>query len=187
MGVGVRHAVGGILSLLTLIEEHREALEYDLIQLGLRLRHCPSPGLNWRDLWVICRRLGRDSELYRSMNPDDDPSWSVSEYLLAAVADALNMRLWQAGGGKGTKPKPVPRPTDEKPKQYGTAEPVEDIIAWIQTEMADMTPAPSPEERARAVRDDAIREALDAGATRRECAERFSVSVSTIGRVARAA
>ena len=94
---------------------------------------------------MVCRQLGRDSQLYASLNPDDDPSWSVGEYLLAAVADSLNLRLWQAGGGKGSKPKPIPRPADEKPKQYGTAEPVEDIIAWIQTEMADMTPADEAE------------------------------------------
>lgn len=113
--------------------------------MGLRLRDAGTPGFNLRDLWVVCRCLGRDSQLYASLNPDDDPSWSISEYLLAAVADSLNLRLWQAAGGKGSRPKPIPRPTDEKPKQYGTAEPVEDIIAWIQTEMADMTPVDEAE------------------------------------------
>lgn len=136
-------------------------------------------------MYVVCRHLGRDSELYKSMNPEDDPAWSVSEYLLAAVADSLNLRLWQAGGGKGTRPKPIPRPTDEKPKQYGTAEPVENIIDWIQSEMADMTPAPSREVTGRAERDEGIRAALAEGVSRRDCAARFGVSVSTIGRVAR--
>ena len=158
-----------------------------MIRLGLRLRDCPSPGFNWRDLYVICRRLGRDSELYKALNPDDETSWSVNEYLLASVADALNLRLWQASGGKGVRPKPIPRPTGEKPKQYGTAEPVEDILEWIQTEMAGMHPAEPAIGDPRVERDEAVLEALSAGATRKECAARFGVSVSTIGRIARAA
>ena len=132
---------------------------------------------------MVCRHLGRDSQLYQALNPNDDTSWSISEYLLASVADALNLRLWQAGGGKGSKPKPVPRPTDEKPKQYGTAEPVEDIIAWIQTEMADMEQSPStPEGAARA---ESIKAALAEGTPRRDIAAAHAVSVSTVGRIAR--
>lgn len=187
MGRGVGQHHGGIQSLLSLIEAQREPLEFDLIRLGLRLRHCPSPEFNWRDLWVICRRLGRDSELYKALNPGDETSWSVNEYLLASVADSLNLRLWQAGGGKGTRPKPIPRPTDEKPKQYGTAEPVENILDWIQTEMAEMRPADEARPVPARTRDDEIRAALNTGASRKECATRFGVSVSTIGRVARVA
>src|SRR5699024_12634193 len=90
---------GGILSLLSLVDEHSEALEFDLIRLGLRLRDCPSPEFNWRDLWVVCRRLGRDSELYKSTNPDDETSWTVTAYLLAMVADNTSSRLDQGPGG----------------------------------------------------------------------------------------
>ena len=101
-----------------------------MIKLGLRLRDAGSLEFNWRDLWVICRRLGRDSELYKSMNPDDDTSWSVTDYLLAMVADNTSFRLYQAAGGKGKKPKPVPRPGDVK--QYGgDALPVTDMQEWL--------------------------------------------------------
>ena len=126
----VEHGPREFLSLVQLAREHSEALEFDLIKLGLRLRDAGSLEFNWRDLWVICRRLGRDSELYKSMNPDDDTSWSVTDYLLAMVADNTAFRLYQAAGGKGKKPKPVPRPGDVK--RYGDdALPVADMQEWL--------------------------------------------------------
>ena len=127
---GVGYGPGGVLSLLALIDEHGEALEFDLIALGLRLRDCPSPEFNWRDLFVVCRYLGRDSMLYASMNPDDDTSWSVTDYLLAMVADNTSFRLYQAAGGKGKKPKPVPRPGDVK-RYGGDALPVTEMAEWL--------------------------------------------------------
>lgn len=130
MGREVGYEAGGILSLVHLIDEHGEALEFDLIALGLRLRDCPSPEFNWRDLFVVCRYLGRDSRLYGVMNPDDDTSWGVAEYLLATVVDNGNARLWQEGGGKGKKPKPVARPGDVK--RYGKdALPVAEMAEWL--------------------------------------------------------
>lgn len=133
----VEHGPGGTLSLAALIEEHGEAFEYDLIRLGVRLRDAPSPGLNWRDLWVIARRSGRDSELYRDMNPGDDVSWSVDTYLLAQLVDNTSFRLYQAAGGKGTKPKPLPRPNSEDRKvvKYDTL-PIDDMRDWLGADWA---------------------------------------------------
>ena len=131
----VEHGPRKFLSLVQLSREHSEALEFDLIRLGLRLRDAGSLEFNWRDLWVICRRLGRDSELYKSMNPDDDTSWSVTDYLLAMVADNTSFRLYQAAGGKGKKPKPVPRPGDVK-RYGGDALPVADMTAWLGADWA---------------------------------------------------
>ena len=183
MGGGVRHERGGILAVLTLIDEHREPIEFDLISLGLRLRDCPSPGFNWRDLWVICRRLGRSSELYKAMNPDDDTSWSVTDYLLALVADNTAFRLWQAAGGKGRKPKPIPRPGDTK-KYGGDSLPVDQMADWLGEGWT------TPSETIvtgldLAERDTAIRSTLSRGESRAAVAESFGVSVSTVGRVAR--
>lgn len=183
MGGRVRHQRGGILSLLTLIGEHSEALEFDLIGLGLRLRHCPSPEFNWRDLWVLCRRLGRGSELYKSLNPEDDTSWGVTDYLLAVIADNTAFRLYQAAGGKGKKPKPVPRPGDSK-KYRGDALQVDDMAEWLG---ADWT---APAETvvtgmSRMERDEAIRSAVARGESRTSVADEFDVSVSTVGRVVR--
>ena len=184
MGGGVRHERGGILSLLTIIGDHGEALEFDLIRLGLRLRDCPSPGFNWRDLWVICRRLGRDSELYKAMNPEDDTAWSVTDYLLAMIADNTAFRLWQAANGKGKKPRPVPRPGDVK-RYAGDALPVADMADWLGEgwgEPSDTVVSGFGRDE----RDEAIRAALARGESRASVADAFGVSTSTVGRAARA-
>lgn len=36
--------------------------------------------------------------------------WTTTDYLLAATVDTLASANWQRGGGKGAKPKPIPRP-----------------------------------------------------------------------------
>ena len=86
---------------------------------------------------VICRRLGRDSELYRDMNPGDDTSWSVDTYLLAQLVDNSSFRLYQAAGGKGTKPKPLPRPNSDGRKvvKYDTL-PIDDMRDWLGADWA---------------------------------------------------
>jgi len=149
--------------------------------MGLRLRDAGSRGFNWRDLWVICRRLGRDSELYKSLNPDDDTSWSVTDYLLAVVADNTAFRLWQAGGGKGTKPKAIPRPGDVK-RYKGDALAVADMADWLGWGSPGGVVVSGMD---RAERDAAIRAALSRGESRRKIAADFGVSLSTVGRVAR--
>lgn len=181
MGSGVRNHDGGILGLLTLTDEHTEAIEFDLIRLGLRLRDVGSVGFNWRDLLVIVKRLGRDTELYRALHPEDDTSWSISDYLLALIADQSALRLWQAGGGRGSKPKPVPRPGDEPTqKHYGTAEPVESIVEWLGAEFGGMVERTPAEQRALD-----IRQGLADGHSRAALAEHYGVSLSTVGRIAR--
>lgn len=179
----VRCDSGGILGLLSLIEEHREAIEFDLIRMGLRLRNVGSSTFNWRDLLVVIKRLGRDSETYRELHPDDDTSWTVSDYLLASIADISQLRIWQAGGGKGRKPKPLPRPGDVK-RQRGDAMSVEEAKAWLGWDSSDSDDATgielSSEERARQ-----IKLALAAGDARAEIAERFTISLSTVGRISR--
>ena len=128
----VEHGPREFLSLVQLIRDHAEALEFDLIKLGLRLRDAGSLAFNWRDLMVICRRLGRDSELYRDMNPEDDTSWSVDTYLLAQLVDNTSWQIYQANHGKGTKPKPVPRPNSEDHKvvKHDVMQ-VDDMRDWL--------------------------------------------------------
>jgi hypothetical protein len=43
--------------------------------------------------------------------------WGVQEHLLATVADLLAGANWQRGGGKGQRPKPVPRPDPRAEKR----------------------------------------------------------------------
>lgn len=123
---------GGTLTVAEVMREHGEALEYDLIVLGLRLRDLGTPSLNWRDLWVICRNSGRTTRLYAALNPEDDPTWSTAEYLLAQVVDNTAWRTYQAAEGKGPKPKPVPRPGDVRRDQADTM-PIEQMREWLES------------------------------------------------------
>lgn len=58
--------------------------------------------------------------------------WTLDEYLLASIADATRARVWQAGGGKGQKPKPIPRPGDKPDTEIikGTAMTLEEAQAF---------------------------------------------------------
>ena len=105
----------------------------------------------------------------------------MTDYLLALVADNTAFRLWQAAGGKGRKPKPIPRPGDTK-KYSGDALPVSDMAGWLGWDDPAEVVVTGLE---RDERDTAIRAALARGESRAAVAESFGVSVSTIGRVAR--
>lgn len=110
MEAGFGYRRGGIRSLLELIRQHREALEYDLIALGLRLDWLGSSRLSWRDLWVVVRQSPRTSALFRAIHPDA-AEWGLTEQLLAAAFDALQVANWQRGRARRHEyPKPLPRP-----------------------------------------------------------------------------
>ena len=56
--------------------------------------------------------LGRDSALASSLNSDSE--WTLEAHLLANIADQLAWANYQRAGGKGTKPKPIPRPGSDE-------------------------------------------------------------------------
>lgn len=112
--------------------EHREAIEYDLIALGLRLRDVGTPGFSWGDLFAVIRQAPRTSALFRAMNPDHD--WDLAALLIAEVADAVRVANWQRGSGKRKDyPKPIPRPGIEpESTTYGKgAIPLDDMAEWL--------------------------------------------------------
>lgn len=49
--------------------------------------------------------------MVRHLKPTES-QWTTTDHLLAGVLDALNGANYQRGGGRGSKPKPVPRPGD---------------------------------------------------------------------------
>ena len=144
MAEGFRCCGGGIFGLLELIEEYPEQVEYDLIAHGLRLRQLGTEQLSWRDLLVIIRQQPRDSALVRSMDPDT-AHWGMSEHLLAIVADAARLGVWQRGGGKKSdRPKPIPRPgSDEGHKKVhkGDVLPMDQMAAWLGGDFEGLVPA----------------------------------------------
>lgn len=96
--------------------EFEQAVEYDLIALGLRLRWlCDGTDrLNWRDLLVIVRESGRDTAAFRQAH-GEHAEWGMGEYLLASILDGVNGLIWQGGGDKNAKkPDPVPRPSGRR-------------------------------------------------------------------------
>ena len=107
MGEGFRNRLGGIRGLLRLLDEYGEAIEYDLICLGLRLDWLGSEALTWRDLLVIVKKSPLSSAFSVELRGH---TWTVAEYLAALQVDMLRGLSWQTGGGKGQKPKPIPRP-----------------------------------------------------------------------------
>lgn len=110
-------------------------MAYDLIGMGLRLRDVGSPEFSWGDLWIVLRQSGRDTALYRAMNPDDH-EWTVPALLLAEIADGVNVGNWQRGSGKKRDyPKPIPRPGVVPDAQvYGgksSALPIDEMAEWL--------------------------------------------------------
>ena len=77
--------------------------------MGLDSQQLGTLALDWWRFKAIVRSLPQSSALNRSMN-GTDALWTLTDYLLATVADALHMGNWQRGGGKGNRPKPIPRP-----------------------------------------------------------------------------
>lgn len=65
--------------------------------------------MTWRRLLVLLRHLPTDSASVRAVDPER-ALWGLGEQLLAGVADSVRGGNWQRGGGKGSKPRPIPRP-----------------------------------------------------------------------------
>lgn len=106
----VRCRRGGIRGLCRLLGEHGEALEYDLITLGVRRDCLGTEHLTWRDLYVIVKHLPDTSALRREVL-GDGAVWDVKAHLLAGIVDLLAAANWQRGGDEhAKKPERIERP-----------------------------------------------------------------------------
>lgn len=96
------------------MREHGRAVEADLLRAGWRLGD-----LTWTELISWIRHPVRDSALARSLvGPDHE--WRITDHLIAGVHDRLAEANWQRGGGKGPKPRPLPRPgAENKGRRFG--------------------------------------------------------------------
>ena len=123
---------GGIFGLVRLLEEFGEAVEYDLIALGLRRDWLGTERLSWRDLLVIVKGSPRTSALARAQH-GEAALWGIAEYLLANAVDALHDANWQRAGKKSAKkPKRIPRPGRKDTQKIGKdALPISELEAWI--------------------------------------------------------
>jgi hypothetical protein len=75
--------------------------------------------LSWRRLGVLIRQLPETARTVALLHGE---TWTRTEHLLAAAVDVLNAANWQRGGGKGPRPKPLPRPgvEDREVRRFGT-------------------------------------------------------------------
>lgn len=131
--------IGDLLQVATVLQDHREPVEADLIDKGLRLRQCPTPEFNWQDLKVILRHLPVTSKTIAAMFPDR-AGWTREALLLAEQVDSLHWLQWAQtkDGRKGrNRPKPIPRPGVVEEQQRPGAKPKPAPLSVIKQRMAD--------------------------------------------------
>jgi hypothetical protein len=73
---------------------------------------------------------------------DEGAGWSLSDHLLASAVDALRGGNWQRSGGKGSKPKPIPRPGTAHEDRHGFTERTPEAVAAY---FAQFRPPPLPD------------------------------------------
>lgn len=129
--------VADCLGLDDLARKHGQAIEADLMQVGLRVRYVGESWFSWADFVAFIRWLPRDSAFMRSKNPEFE-GWGVAEYQLADMVDSLGWLVWAKtkDGSRGrNKPKPYPRPGVEeagKKRVRGVAVPMNKVKERLQ-------------------------------------------------------
>lgn len=126
---------GGIYGLLDLVDEHQEAIEFELLVIGRHLDELSSAALSWRDLFVLVRRwqMTPGNAFAASMHGQEVPAWS--EQVLAIVVDMLNGIAFILKRGKGSRPKRLQRWWEKrKTQKFGReAIPIASFDAWWES------------------------------------------------------
>ena len=142
-----------MIAVLDFVSEHRSAVAYDLLRLGLRLRDFPSPDLTYGDMLVIIQQAPRESAIAKAVDPER-AEWSLTDHLLAMIADANTWLVWSKskdGQKNRNRPKPIPRPgleDDSSDVQRFGSDPVpidqlDDFLGW-SAELAGEAPLANP-------------------------------------------
>lgn len=143
----VRDLSGGIAGLRGLIDDHSEAVERDLIGLGLRLRWLGTERLTWRDLLVIVRTSGPGSEIFHAMHDDLPRPYDVEFLALSMHRSSEYTQRWlqwaktEDGSKNKNAPEPERFPWEPKPEglyahESMTWEEADDWFGW-SAEMHD--------------------------------------------------
>lgn len=129
---------GGIISLARFVDEHREAVEYDLLtKTGYELGDVGSV-LSWNALNSFIKNSDADSRLSMELEPDF-AIWSTRSKTNAILADifdllaAINANIKALGSGKpAKKPEKYPRPKkNKKEKIFSSSMPASDLRKWF--------------------------------------------------------
>ena len=82
---------------------------------------------------MIVNQSPRDSALRRAQAGGEGHLWSVTDYLLALIADLLQSGNWQRAGDKhAPRPKPIPRPGEKPDGEHMGSDPIPlgEFDAW---------------------------------------------------------
>lgn len=74
-----------------------------------------SLGVDLREL--VCEESSITPRYVITLIEQHRHNWSMNTHLLALIADVLAGANWQRGGGKGKRPKPIPRPNERATKR----------------------------------------------------------------------
>lgn len=138
---GKRCQSGKIISLAQFIEDHGEALNYDLMTRTNYQLDDIGGALSWSSLYSFINYLGGDSALARSLGKTNGwESTLKTNVILADIYDMLqalnaNFVAYATRGKKKLKIKPYPRPgrDDDNVHKIGKgALPVNDLHKWIK-------------------------------------------------------
>ena len=132
MDRGVDDQRGGILGLVQFLTDYGEAVEYHLIDMGLRLRWLGTDLLTWSDLHAIIRGAPSSSAIGREL-AGPGAAWSLLEHLTAVLIDAVNMGNWQRQGDPyARRPDPIKRPGADTGGMHIGREPIpiSEFAAW---------------------------------------------------------
>lgn len=130
---------GGIISLREFIDEHREAINRDLISsAGIEVNDIGG-SLSWGAFGAFIKRSEPDSALYKELHPElgDWGTTLRTNIILADIYDMLaqlnvNM-ICGFNRKKGRKADKYPRPwAKKKEKQIGTAVKRSELHKWIE-------------------------------------------------------
>lgn len=126
---------GGIFGLLDLVDEHREAIEFELLVIGRRLDELSTASLSWRDLFVLVRRwqMTPGNAFAAAVHGAEVPAWS--EQVLAVIVDMLNGIAFILKRGKGSRPKRLQRWWEKRKQQKFGREPIplSQFDAWWES------------------------------------------------------
>lgn len=139
-----RNHRGGIVSLWELHDELPEAVEYELIRLGLRWRQVGTEVLSWRDLAVIVAQASPDGPLFQAKYPEEIPQIRL-ERLLELVHYELSVANTQRGNQSGAKRSDfpdVPEWAKQKDTETYGSEPVpfDDMAAFLGGDFLTLLP-----------------------------------------------
>ena len=138
-----------LMRLHRILREHRGPLRADFRrEYGIDLDAVLSPGspdhIQPSILLDLIDGLSPQAAYWRAAYPDR-AAWGLTEQLLAELVDELRLFQWRLGGGKGARPKPLPRPGAESPEEVtiiGASKgfsSIEDFETWYQAKRENAT------------------------------------------------